>query len=64
MSDGPDNLLFRAKEITDPAERATFLDKACEHAAELRARLEQMLAAEREAESFFRGGFLGRDSHP
>jgi len=53
MSDELDNLFFQAREIDDPGERAAFLDKACKHAPELRARVERMLADEGRAESFF-----------
>ena len=48
------NLFNEAVEITDVAERAAYLQRACGDDANLRQRLEQLLKAHTDA-----GGFLG-----
>jgi serine/threonine protein kinase len=46
-------LFDAAREIADPAARAAFLGRACAGDPALRARVEELLAAENEAEAFF-----------
>lgn len=48
-----DDIFHDAREITDPAKRAAFLDEACAGDADLRATVEQLLRADAEL-----GGFL------
>src|SRR5271155_2939524 len=40
------SLFLSASDLTDPAERATYLDRECGGDAELRARVEALLAAD------------------
>ena len=49
-------LFCAARELADPAARNAFLETACGGDAALRARVEELLSAEAEAESFFREG--------
>src|SRR5882757_7114591 len=42
-----------ALEVTDPAQRKMFLDKACADDAELRAAVEELLATQGDADQFF-----------
>ena len=49
-----ETLFIEASEIADPAERAAFLDRACAGNADLRGRLDKLLARHAEA-----GNFLG-----
>jgi serine/threonine protein kinase len=53
MSDQTDELFFKAREITDPAERHAFMEKACGDSPELLAKVAALLAAEEEAEDYF-----------
>lgn len=48
-----DDLFLQAREISDPAARAAFLDEACAHQPELRARLMALLADASAADAFF-----------
>ena len=48
------SIFSEAVEITDSADRATFLHSACKGDAKLRSRVEQLLAAETRAGNFFR----------
>jgi serine/threonine protein kinase/WD40 repeat protein len=48
-----DDLFLQAREISDPAARAAFLDEACAHQPELRARLDALLADASAADAFF-----------
>ena len=53
-SDPPEERLFNAaRQLTDPRQRAAFLDAACGDDADLRRRLEELFAAQPEAEAFF-----------
>jgi hypothetical protein len=45
-----------ALELTNPAERAAFLDRACGNDADLRRRVQRLLEAHGEADSFLAGG--------
>ena len=47
-------LFDAARNLASPAARRAFLDQACAGAPELRARVEALLAAEAEAEGFFK----------
>ena len=50
----PEEGLFNAaRQLTDPRQRAAFLDAACDGDAELRHRLDELFAARPEAELFF-----------
>src|SRR5438552_9510239 len=50
-----DEALFEAaRRLTNPAQRAAFLDAACAGDAALRQRLDDFLAAQSDAEDFFR----------
>ncbi len=49
-------VFIAAREFGDPVARRDFLDTACRGDAELRARVEGLLAAEAEAEQFFTEG--------
>ncbi len=51
-----DAVFYAAVSLTDPAERLRFLEQACAGNAELRAGVEEMLAAHAEAEPFFARG--------
>src|SRR4029078_11478419 len=46
-------LFDAARNLTDPALRKAFLDQACAGDAKLRARLEELLAAQVAADAFF-----------
>jgi serine/threonine protein kinase len=60
-----EDLFEAARERSSPGERMAFLDRACMGDAELRARIEGLLAAEAEAERFFEeGGALIRSKLP
>jgi len=48
-----ERLFSAALEVTDPAERASFLDRMCADDPTLREAVEQSLAAQAEAEQFF-----------
>jgi hypothetical protein len=48
-----ESLFFAACRLTDPAERAAFLDARCGDDAALRHRLEALLAERAEADAFF-----------
>lgn len=47
------DLFYEALSQTDPAKRGAFLDQTCAGRPVLRARVEALLAAQAEAESFF-----------
>lgn len=49
-------LFDAAQTLTQPAERAAFLDRACAGDSVLRARIERLLAAEADVERFFAEG--------
>lgn len=51
-----DDLFLQAREISDLAARAAFLDEACAHQPELRARLDALLADASAADAFFDEG--------
>jgi serine/threonine protein kinase len=55
MNEELDNLFLRAREIPDLEARAAFLDEACRDEPGLRLQVEQLLADERPAESYFAG---------
>src|SRR5690349_15204489 len=46
------DLFLAALEKSDPAERAAFLDNACGKNSALRARLDDLLSSEKEAQTF------------
>jgi hypothetical protein len=50
-----ETLFSAALDIADPASRGAFLDRACEGNGELRARLDELLAAHTTADQYFRG---------
>jgi hypothetical protein len=50
---GEEDLFVAARELSDPDGRRQFLDRACSGDASLRARIEELLAAESDAEQFF-----------
>ncbi len=51
-----EDLFEAARQITDPADRTTFLDISCKDDPGMRTRLESLLTANEEAESFFEDG--------
>ena len=51
-----EELFDAARQLTDPAQRAAFLDFSCTEDPALRARIETLLAAEDQAEDFFAAG--------
>lgn len=51
-----EDLFYEALEIKDAAERAAFLERTCAANRTLRAAVEQMLAAQPEADTFFQQG--------
>jgi WD40 repeat protein/serine/threonine protein kinase len=51
----PEEIFDTAAEITDPAERAAYLDKACGNDKGLRAEVEALLKADDQAGSFLKG---------
>src|ERR1039457_4820398 len=53
---GEEELFDAARRLADPGERKTFLDGACERDSGLRERVDELLAAEAEAEQFFTEG--------
>ena len=53
-----EDLFEAARQLPDAAVRRAFLDRACAGEKELRARLEELLEAEMEAEQFFSDGSL------
>jgi eukaryotic-like serine/threonine-protein kinase len=55
---GEEELFDAARELHDHDARMAFLDRVCEGDAVLRARIEELLAAEAEAERFFADGSL------
>jgi serine/threonine protein kinase len=60
MTNAPDleSIFFAALEKRSPAERSAFLDEACAADADLRRRVERMLAAQAEAGSFMESPVL------
>ncbi len=50
------SLFAAARELRDAAQRRAFLDEACGHDAQMRRRIEGLLAAQGEAEQFFEEG--------
>jgi serine/threonine protein kinase len=48
-----EEIFYEALEITDPGERLSFLDRACDADADLRAQVERMLSSQAGAEDFF-----------
>jgi tetratricopeptide (TPR) repeat protein len=55
---GEEELFDAARELHEPTARKAFLDRACAGDAVLRARIEELLASEAEAEQFFADGSL------
>jgi hypothetical protein len=55
---GEEELFDAARELKDPHERRAFLERSCEGDTGLRSRIEELLAAEAEAEQFFADGSL------
>jgi eukaryotic-like serine/threonine-protein kinase len=55
---GEEELFDAARELPEPAARKAFLDRACDGDLALRVRIEELLAAEGEAEQFFADGSL------
>jgi eukaryotic-like serine/threonine-protein kinase len=55
---GEEEMFDAARLLTDPAERRAYLDEACGGDPELRARIDELLEAEAEAEQFFADGSL------
>jgi hypothetical protein len=55
---GEEELFGTAREIADPEDRRTYLDRACDGDKALRSRIEELLSAESEAEQFFADGSL------
>ncbi|MBY0458138.1 MAG: hypothetical protein K2V38_12420, partial [Gemmataceae bacterium] len=61
------SIFLEALEITDPAERAAFLDRACNGDADLRKGVEDLLAANDRSGTFMRspaGGDITIDHRP
>ena len=57
-----EEILFNAaRALSDPKQRAAFLDAACQGDSELRRGLEELLAAEARAEVFFDKGPQDQD---
>src|SRR5437899_3566923 len=52
-------LFAAARELTEAAQRQAFLDQACADDPLMRRRLEEMLAAQTQAEQFFAQGEMG-----
>src|SRR5262245_30756572 len=52
----PDDLFCDALELASAADRAAYLDRACGDDADLRRRVERLLEAHAEAESFLAAG--------
>lgn len=52
-SDREEDLFFKALGQPDPVKRSVFLGRACAGKPALRARVEELLAVQAEAESFF-----------
>ena len=48
-----ESLYHAARELTDPAGRAAFLERACQDDAAMRARIERLLERGSEADGFF-----------
>jgi tetratricopeptide (TPR) repeat protein len=55
---GEEELFDAAREMEDPARRSSFLETACNGDTALRSRVDELLAAEAEAEQFFADGSL------
>ncbi len=55
---GEEELFDTARELKDPDERSAFLERACNGDSGLRARIDELLATEAEAERFFAEGSL------
>src|ERR1700722_19672527 len=53
---GEEDLFEAFRELKDPAERSAYLEKTCENDPTLRARLEELLASQDEADQFFTEG--------
>ena len=51
-----EEMFYAALEMESPAERAEFLDRGCRENSELRAAVEEMLAAQVKVEKFFADG--------
>src|SRR5262245_25834730 len=51
--DPVDDIFLRARELADPVQRATWLDKACGGDAQVRQRVEAMLRDAEQAEKYF-----------
>ncbi|HEX9047777.1 MAG TPA: serine/threonine-protein kinase [Verrucomicrobiae bacterium] len=51
-----DAICLAALEVSDPVQRKSFLDRACAGDDQLRAKVEEMLALEQDAENFFARG--------
>ena len=55
MSNEADELFIRARDLTEPDERAAYLREACGDDAALLARVQYLLADSEQAESYFAG---------
>lgn len=60
LTERAEKIYYGALKVKSPAERRSFLDRACQDDAELRSLVDKLIASHEDVERFFREGGIAR----